>query len=321
MQHVKSNIRLGIMTGSLLILCGTTLAACSFETQAETTSEEEEVRAAGMTFEEFLEVVYQEPDTGIYIVDGDTPIATIEELRDFYEKYVRLGALAIYRQNGVDIKWNAANQVNLTYCVSTTFGASYTSVVNAMSQAAADWQSSANIKFIHKSAQDSSCTASNNNVLFDVRPVSSGGAYLARAFWPNSARSLRNILIDWASLGNISPWTLTGVLRHELGHAIGFRHEHTRPEAGVCFEDNLWRGVTAYDSASVMHYPQCNGTNGGDLTLTTSDRNGAASIYGAPPPPLPSCAAVCTYGFCGDCNDGAQNCYIYNGCGGKYDIP
>jgi hypothetical protein len=79
--------------------------------------------------------------------------------------------------------------------------------------------------------------------------------------------------------GNISPWTLTGVLRHELGHTIGFRHEHTRPEAGTCFEDNDWRALTQYDSASVMHYPQCNGTQDGDLVLTSADKSGARALY------------------------------------------
>jgi serralysin len=29
----------------------------------------------------------------------------------------------------------------------------------------------------------------------------------------------------------------------------------------------------------VMHYPQCNGTNNGDLALTASDKAGAAALY------------------------------------------
>ena len=69
------------------------------------------------------------------------------------------------------------------------------------------------------------------------------------------------------------------MLRHELGHTLGFRHEHTRPEAGTCFEDTSWRALTAYDSASVMHYPQCNGTQKGDLVLTSLDNQGASSLY------------------------------------------
>jgi hypothetical protein len=73
-------------------------------------------------------------------------------------------------------------------------------------------------------------------------------------------------------------------MRHEMGHTIGFRHEHTRPNAGVCFEDNNWRALTSYDAASVMHYPQCNGSNTGDLVLTNLDRQGEQVLYG----PLPS---------------------------------
>ena len=82
-----------------------------------------------------------------------------------------------------------------------------------------------------------------------------------------------------SSLCNIRPWTL-GLLRHELGHTLGFRHEHTRPEAGTCFEDNNWRALTPYDSASVMHYPQCNGTSS-DLSMTATDRQGAVTLYGS----------------------------------------
>ena len=64
---------------------------------------------------------------------------------------------------------------------------------------------------------------------------------------------------------------------HELGHTLGFRHEHTRPEAGVCFEDNNWRPLTPYDSDSIMHYPQCNGTSS-DLGFSPLDAQGVAAL-------------------------------------------
>jgi hypothetical protein len=75
------------------------------------------------------------------------------------------------------------------------------------------------------------------------------------------------------------PWSLAGVLRHELGHTLGFVHEHVRIRSG-CYEDGEWRGLTPYDSASVMHYPQCSGTQRGDLTITALDVAGALAVYG-----------------------------------------
>ena len=78
---------------------------------------------------------------------------------------------------------------------------------------------------------------------------------------------------------------LTGVLRHELGHILGFRHEHIRPEAAApeCSENPNWRALTTYDSASVMHYIYCNGTGSGSLALTPRDLEGLYLEYGTLP--------------------------------------
>jgi hypothetical protein len=180
---------------------------------------------------------------------------------------------------GYDVKYSATQARNLTYCISSsTFGTRYSTMVSAMNSATAAWEATANVNFIHSSSYDSNCTASQTGVFFDVRMVS-GQSYLARAFFPNSSRSGRNILVDSSSFGSISPWTLTGVLRHELGHVLGFRHEHTRSTASGCYEDANWRGLTSYDRYSVMHYPQCNGLQTGDLVLTSSDKTGARALY------------------------------------------
>ena len=103
--------------------------------------------------------------------------------------------------------------------------------------------------------------------------------YIARAFFPSTPKHGRNILVNAKSLQSIGSWTPTNILGHELGHSLGFRHEHTRPEAGTCFEDNNWRALTPYDSASIMHYPQCNGTSS-NLSMTNTDRQGVAALYG-----------------------------------------
>ena len=55
-------------------------------------------------------------------------------------------------------------------------------------------------------------------------------------------------------------------------------HSLARPEAGTCFEDDNWRPMTPYDSASIMHYPQCKATSS-DLSFTSSDAAGVRSAY------------------------------------------
>ncbi|MEZ4402818.1 MAG: M57 family metalloprotease [Kofleriaceae bacterium] len=247
-----------------------------------------------LTYDQFKAQAYQEPDTGVFVVNGDEVIEDEAGMRAQYERYLasvgdaidRADGLAVAesdlivnRVGGADDKWSATAAQNISYCVSqSSFGSRYAAVVAAMNAATAAWEAVGNVNFVHASAQDGNCTSRNNNVVFDVRQVSTT-QYLARAFFPSSSRRSREVLISSSSFGNIAPWTLTGVLRHELGHTLGFRHEHTRPESGTCFEDNNWRALTAYDAASVMHYPQCNGTQTGDLVLTTRDAQGAAALY------------------------------------------
>ena len=108
---------------------------------------------------------------------------------------------------------------------------------------------------------------------------SSTTQYIARAFFPSTPKRSRNVLVD-DSIWTSGSWTPTNILGHELGHTLGFRHEHTRPESGTCFEDNNWRPLTPYDSASIMHYPQCNGSSD-DLSFTSTDGNGVRALYGS----------------------------------------
>ena len=244
------------------------------------------------TFEEFKSQVYQEPfEGGKYIVNGDTAIVDEKHLQEFFETRIKeefqpaTGGpvkLTVHQVNGQDAVWNSTEKRQLTYCVSTSFGNQYGQMVADMQAATGAWEAVANVDFIHVGGQDGSCTASNSNVAFDVRPVNVNGQYLARAFFPNEPRSSRNVLVDNSSFGLDPNGTLSlqGILRHELGHTLGFRHEHTRPDSGTCFEDNNWRPLTSYDAFSVMHYPQCNGQGDWSLTLTNIDQNGSACLYG-----------------------------------------
>ena len=231
-----------------------------------------------VTFEEFLDTVRVEPGTGVYLVDGDMPFHSMEALEDFYNDVFLSGQALTVHHIGSDLIWSNTDKGNLTYCVSTaTFGANHTLVVNAMASAAASWEAAANINFVYVPAEDGNCTSSNNNVMFDVNQ---GGAPLARAFFPSYARAQRNVLIHPDSYS--STYSLVGILEHELGHALGFIHEHVRRSVNCTGEyTGSRRDITPYDVNSVMHYPfaSCGG-NQQDLSLTDYDRMGAASLYG-----------------------------------------
>jgi hypothetical protein len=249
-----------------------------------------------LSYEEFQAQAYREPETGLRILDGDQLVESDQAMAALYESYLdsiadaadRAAGLASVQQgliinvvNGQDDKWPATTAAHLTYCISSSsFGSRYSAIVSALGAASADWANATakHVQYVHDATQDADCTSRNTSVVFNVRQVTSS-QYVARSFFPSSARKDRELLVSTSAFGNIWPWTLTGVFRHELGHTLGFRHEHTRPEAGTCFEDNNWRALTAYDSASVMHYPRCNGTQTGDLVLTSLDQSGAASVY------------------------------------------
>src|SRR5882757_9399657 len=72
-----------------------------------------------VTWDEFVGLAKQEPDTGIYIVDGDEPVDSLEALRAYYDRWVALRSIAetdigsvaepliVNRVNGADDKWSA----------------------------------------------------------------------------------------------------------------------------------------------------------------------------------------------------------------------
>jgi Dual-action HEIGH metallo-peptidase len=235
------------------------------------------------TFQEFHASTFKDADQQ-YIVNGDEPIADAGELKGYYDRMVHgseeamENGLVVNTVGGFDDKWSTAQVGNLTYCVSSKFGTRKADIVNAMNGGAGLWEAaSSKINFVYVPSQDANCTTRNNSVLFSVEPVQTS-QYIARAFFPSTPKRSRNVLVD-DSIWTSGSWTPANIMGHELGHTLGFRHEHTRPESGTCFEDNNWRPLTPYDSSSIMHYPQCNGTSL-DLGFTATDRRGVQALYG-----------------------------------------
>lgn len=268
--------RTGLLTIAL------TLQACGISTDNHV-----------LSYEEFKAQAFHGPGPDRYVVNGDVPIIGETGLRAAYEDFLRSvddaahpgesttqQGLAIAQVSGRDDKWDRDTGRSLTYCVNRPgFGSLYNTVVAAIEDAAQNWGGVADVGFIHNSSQDNNCTNTNNNVLFNVSPGGDLGSFAAIAFFPSYARPDRQLFIATLAFNSVNLPALPFLLRHELGHVLGFRHEHTRPEAGACFEDNQWRALTAYDSRSVMHYQSCNGFQSGFTILTKLDILGARKIY------------------------------------------
>lgn len=185
------------------------------------------------------------------------------------------------------LRW--APGLALTYAVlrrTFTIGgeAGYRLAVESMKQATADWAETCGVNFSHKPELDDSDGLRPEGALFVVREFDAGGEFIASAFFPNDPVHRRRILIDPSFYSPGLRFDKAGVLRHELGHVLGFRHEQIRSEAPPgCPDEDTYGTINLgdYDPRSVMHY-FCGGVGSQTLAITELDRQGSQHVYGQP---------------------------------------
>jgi hypothetical protein len=241
-----------------------------------------------VTWEQFLTSTPREAFSPYrFIVDGDIVLSDEEKLRQHYEAWLAQeynslnshgSALTVRNVLGADVLWSIADRFNLTYCISNAFGANKAAVVAAMDAATRSWNDRVGVQFAYRSGEDAACTSANTNVLFNVSPVTA--SYFAASFFPDDVRANRQLLITDAAMTTTEGGRdFQGILRHETGHILGFRHEHIWITCtGETTADA--RQVTSYDASSVMHYPQCRPSGTGGYRQTALDFTGAISLYG-----------------------------------------
>ena len=256
----------------------------------------EEFRAnPPVTWKEFRSQVHRETFAPYpFIVDGDIALYDEAALRNHYEAWLADAyagmsssgsALTVRNILGADILWSGSQKNSLTYCISNAFGTKKAAVVATMGLATRSWSDRVAVKFSYRFDQDAACTSTNNNVIFNVTPTTST-SFFALSFFPDDARANRQLLIsDDAFTTNSGGRDFQGILRHETGHILGFRHEHIHitctGEGEVNDQGKLdSRQVTSYDVNSVMHYPQCRPSGTGGYRQTVLDFSGATSLYG-----------------------------------------
>jgi len=245
----------------------------------------------------------------VYNVEWDMFFSTEDDLRAHLmsrlERETKKSTAIVDEATGNHVVFSKDKAMNIRYCVSSDFGAQHSEVVADMATAAKAWQRVANVRFVYVPSQDGSCFSSASGqvdiaVISTPQNVSACGTppslppdtqpgWCAR--WP-----LGSLAIDydptswpWPSLAAYPNMTKVGVLRHELGHILGLRHEHIRSTAEcenemICI-NNACLGadyLTEYDVNSVMHYPACNGNPNSAMDITSLDGVGMRKLYGMP---------------------------------------
>ena len=234
--------------------------------------------------------------------------------------------------------WTADQKKQLRFCVDIGSFPN-TRVYDVVLRAMARWESVVDIKFVPEQwlfgVGWCNEASAGSRTLFIIRGANSAEeadpanhCALADAFFPSwsACRSVsdahcRRIRIfrdayrahrsfNWSTFNGDSGCSPTGgfdesklysTMLHELGHVLGFRHEHIRhPDAwskSTCQETQTWvdiSGQPGVDTNSIMFYDWCPGAGpraGADLS--PNDIAGARTIYGIPP---------CT----GNCPEGCQ---------------
>ena len=220
-----------------------------------------------------------------YVLEGDL-LLTEEQVRAAIRNYstaprpaLSTGELKIMMAGGKPVYW-PTGQRRLTYAIDrTTFRtqSEYDAVVRNMKNAGQAWSDvcpKCGLKFVH--VKDADAKPSPEAVTFIVTFDPQETGFIAASFFPNDPQDRRVLIITPSYF--TTRFDRTGVLRHEIGHINGYRHEHIEGIPGCFREDADWKPLTAYDSHSVMHY-FCGGGGTLDLRHTDIDKVGHRKVY------------------------------------------
>jgi serralysin len=270
--------------------------ACVVAASACADADRDPLTENARSFDDYVATLPRTSD-GAYVADHDILVYDEADLYDYWGSLGRQSSALTLQVDdaGIDAKHTATKALQLTYCISPGF-ADANLVKNAMSLAAADWMNATKIvsgdapTVSFSYVNDSTCTETNDNAYFNVKRDESLAPDSA-SFLPNkmdgsvTPRVERILKLKQATINGIGSQTLRGVLLHELGHILGFRHEHVRQRGNSCEAiDPTYRALTPYDIPSAMHYRlanvgDCLSSRTSDYVLTDTDKAGVRCLY------------------------------------------
>lgn len=123
-----------------------------------------------------------------------------------------------------------------------------------------------------------SLVENSSDASFVVAYVHDVDGPIARAFFPSYPKDLWRLEVFPDYFSNTLSFDPVGVMRHEIGHILGFRHEHIGNIPGCFAEGGTYQPITPYTPNSVMHY-MCGEGGSFDLALRDTDVEGFRCLY------------------------------------------
>jgi hypothetical protein len=245
--------------------------------------------ARAPSYEEYRDQALRDGEKlGGFVVEHDMLFSTEEQLLEYYEQlYVNPVDKSIINLAG-GVRDRRSNPLNIRYCFAAGWGLNQGGYIapalnpvrTAIQQAMEAWEGVGRVQFTYQDNLDgASCTTSGMNpgVDFVVQHYDDNGSGIAIGPFPSNTFANQQLLVPESGISRL-------LAIHEIGHSLGFRHEHTHSGASPrCAEGGTYEELTVFDTQSCMKYSNCttgSSINGTEISML--DGVGAQTVYGPP---------------------------------------